>query len=170
MFFSRLDSPIGKITLAGDGQGLRLLGFPTGKGRVEPEPHWHEDPGQFAEAADQLTEYFAGCRTEFDLPLAPRGTPFQLSVWQALGDIPFGATTSYGKLAALLGRPAAARAVGAANGANPLAIVVPCHRVIGADGSLTGFGGGLSIKQHLLTLEQRVLGNQGEQLTLAIEE
>jgi len=105
-------------------------------------------------AAEQLREYFAGERTSFDLPLALDGTPFQQEAWRALADIPYGETVSYGEQARRLGRPDAVRAVGAANGANPIAIVLPCHRVIGADGSLTGFGGGLETKRRLLDLER----------------
>jgi methylated-DNA-[protein]-cysteine S-methyltransferase len=105
-------------------------------------------------AAEQLAEYFAGKRAEFDLPLVPAGTEFQLSVWRALQTIPFGETRSYGEIAAQIGNPKACRAVGMANNRNPIAIVIPCHRVIGSDGSLTGYGGGLGIKQYLLDLEK----------------
>jgi methylated-DNA-[protein]-cysteine S-methyltransferase len=116
-----------------------------------------EDAGRTAEVRRQLAEYFAGERREFALRLAPEGTPFERSVWDELLAIPFGATRSYGEIAQAIGRPGAARAVGRANGANPIPIVVPCHRVIGADGSLTGFGGGLAAKSHLLALEGRRL-------------
>jgi methylated-DNA-[protein]-cysteine S-methyltransferase len=116
-----------------------------------------EDAGRAAEVRRQLGEYFAGERREFDLPLAPQGTPFERAVWAELAKIPFGETRSYGEIARTLGRPGAARAVGRANGANPLPIVVPCHRVIGADGSLTGFGGGLDVKSRLLELEGAAL-------------
>ena len=112
-----------------------------------------EDPSRTAEVRRQLAEYFAGGRREFDLPLALEGTPFELAVWEELKKIPFGETRSYGEIAATLGRPGSARAVGRANGANPIPIVVPCHRVIGADGSLTGFGGGLEAKSRLLEIE-----------------
>jgi len=112
-----------------------------------------EDPARTAEVRRQLAEYFAGERREFDLALAPAGTPFERSVWDELRRIPFGETRSYGEIAQALGRPGAARAVGRANGANPIPIVVPCHRVIGSDGSLTGFGGGLDAKSRLLELE-----------------
>ena len=115
---------------------------------------WHGGDSPVLQAAEtQLREYFAGERLAFDLPLAPRGTPFQLQVWQALARIPYGSTVSYAQLAQAVGNPEAMRAVGAANGRNPLPIVLPCHRVIGADGSLTGFGGGLPTKQFLLQLE-----------------
>jgi methylated-DNA-[protein]-cysteine S-methyltransferase len=116
-----------------------------------------EDPARTAEVRRQLTEYFAGDRREFDLTLAPVGTPFERSVWDELRKIPFGETRSYGEIAQALGRPGAARAVGRANGANPIPIVVPCHRVIGSDGSLTGFGGGLDAKSRLLELEGQAL-------------
>jgi methylated-DNA-[protein]-cysteine S-methyltransferase len=114
------------------------------------------DPPAFAEAEAQLRSYFAGERTTFDLPLAPRGTPFQLRVWEALREIPYGETATYGELAAAVGKPSAVRAVGAANGSNPIAVIVPCHRVIGADGTLTGYGGGLERKRILLDLEAGV--------------
>lgn len=116
-----------------------------------------EDADRTAEARRQLAQYFAGERREFDLPLAPEGTPFERAVWKELEKIPFGETRTYGEIAETLGRPGAARAVGRANGANPIPIVVPCHRVIGADGSLTGFGGGLDVKSRLLELEGGIL-------------
>ena len=116
-----------------------------------------EDTGRTAGLRRQLAEYFAGERREFDLRLAPEGTPFERSVWEELRRIPFGETRSYGEIAQAIGRPGAARAVGRANGANPIPIVVPCHRVIGADGSLTGFGGGLEAKSRLLEIEGRRL-------------
>lgn len=152
-----VESPIGRLLVAGDEAGLRLIGFPTGKGSRVPEPGWIEDPGHVAEARTQLNAYFAGTLTRFDLPLAPEGTAFQQRVWSALWDIPYGETISYGELAVRVGSPRAVRAVGAANGRNPLPIVVPCHRVVGADGSLTGFGGGLDAKRALLDLERGVL-------------
>ena len=153
MLYRNLDSPVGELLLAGDEQGLKLIGFPQGKGRVEPAPDWHRDGECFADAAHQLQEYFAGQRRQFDLPLAPSGTPFQLAVLDALKSIPHGETRSYRDIAEQIGRPQAVRAVGAANGRNPLPIVIPCHRVIGSDGSLTGFGGGLDTKLFLLELE-----------------
>ncbi len=153
MRYTLMDSPVGRLLLAGDGDGLGLISFPGGSKARSPEPGWRADPAPFRAAIDQLTAYFAGTVTDFDLRLAPRGTPFQLRVWQALRAIPYGETISYGELARRVGRPEAARAVGAANGANPLPIVVPCHRVIGANGKLTGFGGGLETKAALLALE-----------------
>ena len=150
-----VDSPIGPLTLAAD-DGVLC--------RIEMEGQRHAaDPGQLGDraaglacldlAAEQLDEYFSGGRRRFELPLAPTGTPWQLRVWSALADIPYGATESYGSLASRVGRPGAARAVGAANGRNPLPLVLPCHRVVGSDGSMTGFGGGIERKLALLALE-----------------
>ena len=160
MFYSHTDSPVGRLLMAGDAAGLRIIGFPTGKGRRTPEPDWRQDDAPFREAVRQLEAYFAGELTDFRLELAPQGTPFQLEVWRALRDIPYGETRSYGELARDIGRPKASRAVGAANGSNPLPIVVPCHRVIGSSGKLTGFGGGLEAKAILLSLEQGETGNR----------
>jgi methylated-DNA-[protein]-cysteine S-methyltransferase len=151
--YTYCDSPVGRLLLAGDGRGLTLVGFPSGKRPLRPAGGWRRDGTEFAEAIRQLEEYFAGRRREFSLALHPVGTAFQKTVWSALRAIPFGATISYGELARRIGRPAASRAVGAANGANPLPIVIPCHRVIGADGSLTGFGGGIETKRFLLAHE-----------------
>jgi methylated-DNA-[protein]-cysteine S-methyltransferase len=127
-------------------------------GPAGPRPEWVEDAAPFAEVTRQLDGYFAGDRTEFDLPLHPTGTPFQLEVWEALTAIPYGEVRSYGQVAEQLGRPGASRAVGLANGRNPIAVIVPCHRVIGASGSLTGYGGGLHRKRLLLDLEAGVAG------------
>lgn len=149
-----IDSPIGRLLLAADGAALVQVHFQAGPHPLQPAPAWRHDAAPLSAAARQLMEYFAGSRRCFDLPLAPRGTPFQLAVWRALLSIPYGETVSYGELAQRLGTPGAARAVGVANGANPLPVIVPCHRVIGADGSLTGFGGGLPIKRALLALER----------------
>ncbi|MGN6512317.1 MAG: methylated-DNA--[protein]-cysteine S-methyltransferase [Lysobacteraceae bacterium] len=149
-----LPSPVGTLRLAAHDDGLCLVEFPDPRHPLPAEPGWRDgDNDVLAETRRQLGEYFAGTRRAFDLPLAPRGTPFQLSVWQALTTIPYGTTISYRALAERIRQPAAMRAVGAANGRNPLPIVVPCHRVIGADGSLTGFGGGLPAKRFLLELE-----------------
>jgi methylated-DNA-[protein]-cysteine S-methyltransferase len=148
-----VDSPVGPLLLAASGRGLRLVHFCSSARSWRPPPDWRQQSPPLQPAIAQLQEYFAGTRRVFDLPLDMRGTSFQRAVWQALQQIPYGATTSYGLLARQLGRPEAARAVGLANGANPLPIVVPCHRVIGADGGLTGFGGGLPIKRALLQLE-----------------
>ena len=153
MLFRYIESPIGQLLLAGDERGLKYIGFPQGKGKLSPQETWQHDAECFADAEMQLCEYFQGKRKRFDLKLAPTGTPFQLTVLQALQTIPAGETRSYLEIARQIGRPAAIRAVGAANGRNPLPIVIPCHRVIGSDGSLTGFGGGLKTKLFLLQLE-----------------
>jgi methylated-DNA-[protein]-cysteine S-methyltransferase len=153
MRFCYLESPIGRLMLAGDERGLHVIEFLASPRARSPEPEWTENPSAFDRAAAELREYFAGERRRFTLKLAPQGTPFQQRVWTALRDIPYGETCSYGELASRIGQPAASRAVGLANGRNPLPIVIPCHRVIGANGSLTGYGGGLPIKRHLLALE-----------------
>lgn len=162
MYYNHMDSPIGRLLLAGEEDGISLISFPTGSRARAAEPGWRRNPAPFAEAERQLGAYFAGELTEFVLPLAPQGTPFQLSVWQALCRIPYGETVSYGAIAQAIGRPSASRAVGAANGANPLPIVVPCHRVIGSTGKLTGFGGGLDTKAALLGLERSHAGPDGQ--------
>lgn len=143
-----IDAPTGPLRLAVSEQGLRFLDWGGATGPSARAEHPVLDA-----AASQLAEYFAGARTAFDLPLDPVGTPFQVSVWLALADIAFGETTTYGELAVRVGRPSAARAIGGAVGRNPLSIVLPCHRVVGADGSLTGFAGGLPNKRLLLRLE-----------------
>jgi methylated-DNA-[protein]-cysteine S-methyltransferase len=153
VYWCETESPVGTLLLAGSAHALTLVHFQAGPRVLRPCAAWRPAEAPFAHATVQLAEYFAGKRRVFSLPLAPRGTPFQRSVWQALRQIPYGETVSYGELARRLGRTSGARAVGLANGANPLPIIVPCHRVIGADGSLTGFGGGLSIKRALLALE-----------------
>jgi methylated-DNA-[protein]-cysteine S-methyltransferase len=163
MSYVTLDSPIGPLTLVAEDGTLTKL-FMDAQ-RHAPEPATFGAPGDpadepFASAAAQLTAYFAGELTAFDLPLAPAGTPFQRQVWGALQQIPYGTTMSYGELADKLGKPGASRAVGLANGRNPIAIVVPCHRVIGSDGSLTGYGGGLDRKRFLLGLERGVQGGR----------
>ena len=149
-----MDSPVGRLRLAADEEALRSIEFPSSRHPVAlPADSIEDDNAILAATRAQLREYFDGARDRFDLPLGPVGTEFQRSVWFALAGIPFGATLSYAQLAAQVGRPSAVRAVGAANGRNPLPIVLPCHRVIGSDGSLTGFGGGLPAKQFLLELE-----------------
>ncbi len=154
MVYTRIDSPVGALLLAADGEGLRLIEFHSPRHPMSKTDAWQEgDNPILAMARGQLDEYFAGTRQTFDLPLAPAGTEFQRTVWWALERIPYGRTISYAQLAAHVDRPSATRAVGAANGRNPLPIVLPCHRVIGADGSLTGFGGGLPVKRYLLQLE-----------------
>ena len=153
MYYCYLDTPIGELLLAGEDEALAMIGFPKGSMRREPEPDWIFNEKPLANARKQLQEYFAGERREFALPLKLSGTEFQVSVLEALLDIPYGQTTSYGEIARRIGRPKAVRAVGAANGRNPIPIVVPCHRVIGSTGDLTGFGGGLDTKEALLRLE-----------------
>lgn len=158
--FSHLETPVGRLLLAGDGAALRLVAFPAGRNPSEPEPGWRRSDAAFEEARRQLMAYFGGELRRFELPLGLSGAPFHERVWRALADIPFGETRSYGEIARALGKPTASRAVGAANGANPLPIILPCHRVIGQNGALTGFGGGLPIKAFLLKLEQDALGAQ----------
>jgi methylated-DNA-[protein]-cysteine S-methyltransferase len=156
MQYCEVSTPVGRLRLAGDQEGLRAISFPSSSRAVAPAEDWQRNDEPFREVIRQLEAYFAGERDRFDLALAPAGTPFQREVWSLLRTIPYGETASYGELARRLGRStAASRAVGAANGANPIPIVIPCHRVIGADGSLTGFGGGLPIKRRLLALEAR---------------
>ncbi len=151
---AHIDSPVGPLLLACDDAGLALVEFAAPRHPARRDADWRHGSHPLIERARvQLDEYFAGTRQAFDLPLAPRGTPFQVQVWKSLASIPYGQTLTYSQLAQRVGRPKAMRAVGAANGRNPLPIVLPCHRVIGADGSLTGFGGGLPTKQFLLALE-----------------
>lgn len=157
--YTRIDSPIGPLLLAASDAGMHAIQFHDAKHPVRRGKDWEQSAHPLLERAkQQLDEYFAGTRHTFDLPLAPQGTPFQRQVWQTLAGIGYGETLSYGQLAARVGRPTASRAVGAANGRNPLPIVLPCHRVIGADGSLTGFGGGLPTKRFLLRLEGALPG------------
>ena len=149
----RIESPAGPLVIAADDTGLRHIEFHRNRHPANRDA-WRGGDNEVLQAAEvQLGEYFAGTRTRFDLPLAPRGTDFQRIVWQELARIPYGETISYVQLAQRVGKPTASRAVGAANGRNPLPIVLPCHRVIGADGALTGFGGGLPMKEFLLQLE-----------------
>jgi methylated-DNA-[protein]-cysteine S-methyltransferase len=154
-YYSWFASPLGPLLLAGTKAGLKLVSFSAGKRAKSVDTEWHEDDSAFTEVVDQLKSYFAGERKAFDLPLVLEGTEFQKKVWTALQDIPYGETVSYKLLAERVGSPKAVRAVGAANGANPIPIIIPCHRVIGNDGSLTGFGGGLPLKRRLLELESR---------------
>ena len=172
MIYTIIDSPVGDLFASADAAG-RITGLqfstadegpgspassrmrhPLGAHRAPGrDPNWTRDERALAPLRGQLEEYFAGERREFELELAPSGSPFQLSVWRALCAIPYGETASYGEIAAAVGQPGAARAVGGANNRNPIAIVIPCHRVIGANGTLTGYGGGLPRKQRLLALE-----------------
>jgi methylated-DNA-[protein]-cysteine S-methyltransferase len=149
--YSTVPSPIGELMLCGDDASLTALHLPGHW--AKPGAGWRRDDARFADVARQLEEYFAGERTVFDVPLVLDGTAFQRRVWGALRDIPYGTTISYGELARRIGQPSASRAVGLANGRNPISVIVPCHRVIGADGTLTGYGGGLERKQLLLGLE-----------------
>jgi methylated-DNA-[protein]-cysteine S-methyltransferase len=157
MLYTSLESPIGELLAVGDSRGLRGLYMQEGRTAIAVRAGWEAADEPFAEARAQLAEYFAGQRRAFDLPLAMAGSPFQRRVWRALQDIPYGETISYGELARRIGVPSASRAVGVANGRNPVSVIVPCHRVIGADGSLTGYGGGLARKRLLLELEAGVL-------------
>ncbi len=155
--YTQMDSPIGQLLLAADETGLRRIEFMSSKRAHPPESDWREDARPLTEVIRQLRAYFAGKLEAFDLPLAPEGTDFQQKVWRRLCDIPFGETISYGQLAQRIGNPNASRAVGLANGSNPIPIIIPCHRVIGSNGKLTGYGGGLPIKEKLLALERRQL-------------
>jgi methylated-DNA-[protein]-cysteine S-methyltransferase len=152
-----MESSVGPLLLAASEIGLRLVSFESSKHAAPARPEWKEDKAPFAEVIRQLRAYFRGELKKFDLPLSMEGTDFQLRVWNALREIPYGETISYAQLAERIGNPKAVRAVGLANGSNPIPIIVPCHRVIGSDGSLTGFGGGLSTKKMLLELESNQL-------------
>ena len=164
MFYAEMESPVGGLRLVGDERALRQVWFLDGKPacgkgtehrhRKAPEKEWVRNERPFSEAMRQLRAYFAGKLREFDLPLEMEGTEFQLSVWRELRRIPYGATASYLEIARRIGNAKAVRAVGLANGQNPIPIIVPCHRVIGSDGSLTGFGGGMENKRKLLELEK----------------
>ncbi|MGP0101382.1 MAG: methylated-DNA--[protein]-cysteine S-methyltransferase [Solirubrobacteraceae bacterium] len=151
--YTTLESPIGELLLLGDGRTLHGLHMQHGRRPIEIDASWERSAEPFAQVQAQLAEYFAGERTEFHTQLAMDGSAFEQRVWQALRDIPYGETISYGELARRIGQPSAARAVGLANGRNPIAVIVPCHRVIGANGTLTGYGGGLERKRLLLELE-----------------
>jgi methylated-DNA-[protein]-cysteine S-methyltransferase len=155
IYYTTMESPVGTLQLVAEELGLRTVWFVRGRKEEKPEAEWKEDPAFFVDVMRQLNAYFAGELREFEIPLLMRGTEFQKRVWKALLAIPYGATMSYGELAKKIGEPKAVRAVGAANGQNPIPIIVPCHRVIGSDGSLTGFGGGLENKKKLLELESR---------------
>ncbi len=157
LYRTTTDSPVGTLTLVASDAGLVAVLWPDdapGRVRLAATDERADHP-VLASAVTQIGEYFAGQRRSFDLPLAPAGSPFQRAVWAALAAIPHGETRSYGDIARAIGRPTASRAVGAANGRNPLSIVVPCHRVIGVSGKLTGFAGGLAAKQRLLAHERR---------------
>ena len=156
-WYTTLDTPFGALGIAGTTQGLTHVEFQDGERPVRREPDWQEDQGVLDEAREQLRAYFEGRRQCFTVPLAPAGTPFQQRVWRELQQIPWGATTTYREIAEKLGQPAAVRAVGHANGRNPVAIVIPCHRVVSANGRLTGYAGGIAIKRRLLQHEGALL-------------
>jgi methylated-DNA-[protein]-cysteine S-methyltransferase len=158
-FFTAISSPVGRLTLVGAGPSLVGLYFDDDPHAAEARADATRDDRRLRMATTQLEEYFAGARTTFELPLEPEGSAFQKKVWAALRRIPFGETATYGQIARAIGKPAASRAIGGANHRNPIAIIVPCHRVIGADGSMTGYGGGLRRKRLLLELESRVVGS-----------
>lgn len=155
-----LDSPLGDILVARSERGLTHINFQRSDSPLPIQPAWTRNDNAFEDIAMQLSEYFAGNRQTFDLPLDPVGTDFQQGVWRALIEIPFGETWTYGEIAQHLGQPTASRAVGAANGRNPLPIVIPCHRVIGSNGKLTGYRGGVKFKEALLELEGALPGKQ----------
>ena len=157
VWYTLLDTPCGALCIAGTTQGLTHVEFQDGERPVRPQPDWREDQGVLDEAREQLQAYFEGRRQRFTLPVAPEGTPFQQRVWQELQEIPWGTTTTYREIAERLGQPAAVRAVGHANGRNPIAIVIPCHRVVGANGRLTGYAGGIAVKRRLLQHEGALL-------------
>jgi methylated-DNA-[protein]-cysteine S-methyltransferase len=157
MGYSYCDSPVGTLLLVAGIGGLAEIHFPQRGQRASANSDWIEEHSALAEPERQLRAYFAGELESFDLPLAPEGTSFQRKVWAELSKIPYGETISYGELARRIGNPQASRAVGLANGSNPIPIIIPCHRVIGANGKLTGYGGGLPIKEKLLALEKRQL-------------
>jgi methylated-DNA-[protein]-cysteine S-methyltransferase len=157
MLYTTIDTPIGELLLAGDGRALQHLSMQHGRRPLRLSPAWQRDDEAFAPVVEQLIEYFDGTRQAFDVELALVGNLFELRVWAQLAQIPYGETVSYGEIARRMHQPDAARAVGLANGRNPVAVIVPCHRVIGSDGSLTGYGGGLERKRLLLDLESGVL-------------
>ena len=154
-YFTHIDSPIGRLMLTANDRALTGLYFSTGdKAKQEPDPAWQLCEARFEQAQNELNEYFAGARQQFNVALEPRATPFQNKVLAALNLIPFGKVRSYKQIAETIGSPKAVRAVGSANGNNPIAIFIPCHRVVGSNAALKGFGGGLDAKRYLLSLEQ----------------
>ena len=163
-WYTEIDSPVGPMRLATDGAALRRIEFLAGHAERQAPADWIRDAAPLRTVVEQLRAYFAGALRDFDAPLAPQGTTFQQSVWRSLREIPYGATISYSDLAARVGNPRAFRAIGLANGQNPIPIVIPCHRVIGKDGTLVGYGGGLHIKETLLALER---GQRGLVLSTA---
>ena len=159
-YVHEVPSPVGTLTLLSDGSAITGVFMPSHKGGPVLDPTWQRDPVVFAELVAQFDAYFSGELQDFDVALAPAGTPFQQRVWSALREIPYGRTCSYRDIAERIESPKAVRAVGLANGRNPISIIVPCHRVVGANGSLTGYGGGLDNKRLLLDLERRVAGGR----------
>ncbi|QOL26851.1 methylated-DNA--[protein]-cysteine S-methyltransferase [Thalassotalea sp. LPB0316] len=153
MYFSTYQSPFGNIALTATDKGLAALAFQAGEAAIERDLNWQTDEQKFSQVKQQLDQYFTGSRREFELALDPKGTPFQQRVWQALCQIKMGETASYAELAQAINNPKAVRAVGSANGANPIALIIPCHRVIGTNGKLTGYAGGLALKAKLLMHE-----------------
>lgn len=153
VIYTYVDTPIGALLVARGDDGLVAIHFEKNGAPASPREEWQRDDSAFADVREQFRAYFAHELQDFDLKLAPRGTAFQLDVWKALRSIRYGETRSYAQLARMIGRESAVRAVGAANGANPLPIVIPCHRVVGSNGALTGFGGGIQVKRFLLDLE-----------------
>ena len=152
--YTYIDSPVGRISIQGDGHFVTGLFMSRHKGWKGLDASWQQSDESFTTVREQLAEYFAGERQQFDVPLKLAGTPFQQRVWQELARIPFGMTITYSQLAERIGKPSATRAVGNANGRNPVSIIVPCHRVIGADGTLTGYGGGIDNKEWLIAWER----------------
>lgn len=159
-YYSEIATPVGPVTIVSDGNAITTVTMRPAAAVTARPGEWDRDDARLRVAREQLAAYFAGELRQFDLALAPRGTPFQMQVWTALQQIPFGETRSYGALAASIGQPGSARAVGAANRTNPIGIVVPCHRVIGADGTLTGYAGGIARKKFLLEHEAAIAGAQ----------
>jgi len=153
MVYDLIDTPLGPVAVTGDDEGIRQIAFQEGRLPLTIEDHWQRDPSFLHAARRQITAYFAGELQCFDLALAPVGTDFQQRVWRALKQIPYGQLVSYRDIAAAIGNPRACRAVGGANGKNPIPIVIPCHRVIGSQGQLVGYGEGLDIKKKLIDLE-----------------
>ena len=153
IYYTFVESPLGSVILVGHTDGLTHINFQDGANRLEIQPEWQQDATALKEAVEQISGYFAGTCKQFDLKLASRGTAFQQQVWDAVSSIPYGSTDSYGAIAKQSDRPKASRAVGAANGQNPLPIIIPCHRVIGSSGKLTGYGGGIRLKKWLLDHE-----------------
>ena len=168
--WTRVPAPVGPLLVAATPAGLRRIAFEGGRRPVVPGSDWVEDPAALAEPVEQLRAWFAGSLRRFELALDVPGTGFQRAVWDAVAAIPYGETASYADVALAAGRPRASRAVGAANGANPLPIVVPCHRVVGADGSLTGFAGGLEAKRRLLAHEAEHAGPTGRRQRFAADQ